>query len=336
MTIALTVVAAVAVCLVGAALLQRWLEARDRRRFAPPGRLVQVGDELVHVVVEGSGPTVLIDSGLGGSSIEWAAVSADLAADFTVVRYDRPGFAWSPPGGRHTPVAAANRIERLLTELDVPAPWILVGHSMGGLTVRLVASLFPDHVAGLVLVDPSHEAMLDDDAARRSSDRFARAVRAVVATARFGTARVVGRAYAKVVAAQARQPIADGTLLATSTRLTLCTVHGLRAVAAELVGLPAALAEVAATTAQHPLPPVPLTVITAAAPARTAAEEKARDTIGKLHAQQAAAVPLGRQVLATRSGHLVPLDQPELVAAVVRQTAVAATSGAWGVEVTAS
>lgn len=323
------IVAAVAIALLLGALTQRLLEARDRRRLPPPGRMVRVGDEVLHVVVEGAGPTVLIDSGLGGSSIEWAMVAADLAADFTVVRYDRPGFAWSPPSGKHSPVGSARRVEGLLHELGLPAPWILVGHSMGGLGVRLVASLFPDEVAGLVLVDPSHEAMLDDADALKASKRFAGTVRLLVATAWFGSARVLGKAYANVVAAQARQPIEDQELMSTSTKLTLCTVHGLRAVATELSGLPAALAEVARVTTAHPLPPIPLTVITAAAPSRSKAEESARETIGKLHAMQAEAVPLGRQVLATRSGHLVPLDQPELIAAVVRQTADAVTTGVW-------
>jgi pimeloyl-ACP methyl ester carboxylesterase len=335
-TVAIIVVAAIAIVVVLGALTQRLLEARDRRRFPAPGRLVQVGDEVLHVVVEGHGPTVLIDSGLGGSSIEWAMVAADLARDFTVVRYDRPGFAWSPPSGRYSPLAAANRIEQLLRDLEAPKPWILVGHSMGGLNVRLVASLFPDEVSGLVMVDPSHEAMLDDEAALKSSKRFASVVRLMVATAPLGTARILGRTYSKIVAAQARQPIEDHELMAASTSLTLCSVHGLRAVAAELVGLPATLQEIASTTAQHPLPPIPLTVITASAPARSKAEESARETIGKLHAQQAAAVPTGRQVLAPRSGHLVPIDQPELIAAAVRETAKAARIGRWGSDVVAS
>lgn len=289
----------------------------------PLGRMVQVGEETVHVVVEGTGPTVLIESGLGGSCLEWARVAEDLAADFTVVRYDRPGFAWSPPGKPHSPLVAAQRIAALLHTLHLATPWILVGHSMGGLTVRLVAALHPTEVAGLVLVDPSHEAMLEDAAALRSSRRFARAVRLMVATAPLGTARLLGRGYGKTVAAQARQPLDDEALalMETATRLTLCTVHGLRAVAAELVGLPAALAEVAAVSAEHPLPDIPLTVITASAPARTAAEARARETIDNLHRKQAAAVPHGRQVYAERSGHLVPFDQPELIAQCVRETA---------------
>ncbi|HVV74523.1 MAG TPA: alpha/beta hydrolase [Mycobacteriales bacterium] len=301
--------------------------SRGRHPIPPPGRMLQVGDETVHVVVAGSGPVVLIDSGLGGSSLEWARVAADLASDFTVVRYDRPGFAWSPPGRPHTPVGAAERIVGLLHALELRPPWILVGHSMGGLHVRLVASLHPGDVAGLVMVDPSHEAMLDDADAIRSSRRFSKAVRLMVATTRFGTARLIGRAYARVVAAQARQPLDDETrtMMETATQLTLCTTHGLRAVAAELVGLPAALRQVADVTAQHPLPDIPLTVITASAPARSGSERKARETIDALHARQAAAVARGRQVYAERSGHLVPLDEPELIAQCVRETAKAAT-----------
>lgn len=293
------------------------------RKSEPPGRMVQVVDELVHVVVEGSGPTVLLDSGLGGSSIEWRSVAADLASDFTVVRYDRPGFAWSPPGHKYSAVGTAERIAGLLRALDLPAPWILVGHSMGGLHVRLVASLFPDDVAGLVMVDPSHEAMLDDEKALKTSKRFTSVVRAMVATARFGTAPVIGRLYGKAVAGQVRQPLDDLTRdeLNVAARLTLCNARGLRAVATEMIGLPDALAEIAKTTAEHPLPPIPLTVISAAAPARNAQEEVARTTMTELHTRQAAAVPNGRRVLAEHSGHLVPIDEPGLVAQCVREIA---------------
>jgi pimeloyl-ACP methyl ester carboxylesterase len=298
---------------------------KSRTAIPPIGEMLQVGDETVHVVIDGTGPAVLIDSGLGGSCLEWAKVAADLAADFTVVRYDRPGFAWSPPGRPHSPVVAAERIVALLRVLGLSAPWILVGHSMGGLTVRLVASLHPQQVAGLVLVDPSHEAMLEDEAALRSSKRFSAGVRMMVATTRFGTAGLLGRAYAKVVGSQVRQPLDDETrgLMRTAARLTLYNARGLRAVVAELAGLPSALEEVASVTAAHPLPDIPLTVITAAAPARTKAEEKARTTVNELHARQAAVLPKGRQVYATNSGHLVPLDEPNLIAQCVRETAKA-------------
>lgn len=285
--------------------------------------MVAVGDEVVHVVIDGGGPPVLIDSGMGGSHLEWAKVATGLANDFTVVRYDRPGFGWSPPNGRHSPVAAANRIAGLLQVLDLRLPAILVGHSMGALHVRLVASLHPQLVAGLVLVDPSHEAMLEDSSALRSAKRFSMAVRAMVATTRVGTAPLIGRVYAKVVGAQARQPLDEDTrtMMDTAARRTLRTRQGLRAVAAELVALPAALEQVAAVTAEHPVPDIPVTVITAAAPARTDAERKARETIDALHARQAAAVPNGRQIYAENSGHLVPLDEPDVVVDAVREMA---------------
>jgi len=310
---------------------QRWAESRDRRRFQAPGRIVEVDGAQLHVVVEGSGPVVLIDSGLGGCHSEWEGVAAALRGDLTVIRYDRPGLGWSPLGGAdRSPLATARGMKALLETLDVTEPVVLVGHSLGGLHVRLFASLFPELTRGLVLVDPSHEDMLDGDVPR-AAKVVEGGLRALAAAAPFGVARVGGRLWSKTVAAQLRVPL-DEVSRATvrqSTLLTACSVTGLRAVAAELSALPASLREVKELTAAHPVPPVPLTVITASAEPRTPAERTARDTIGELHRKQAMASPLGRQVLATASGHLVPLDEPLLVAACVRETLVAAETGAW-------
>jgi len=126
--------------------------------YPAPGRLVRVGDAELHVIVEGNGPAVLFDSGIGGSSIEWKRVAADLSSEFTVIRYDRPGFAWSPGSScDRRSVAAARRIIELLKALEINDPVILVGHSMGGIHVRMFTHAYPDLVAGLVLVDSSHE-----------------------------------------------------------------------------------------------------------------------------------------------------------------------------------
>ena len=314
---------------------QRLADARSRKRFSMPGRLVEVDGEQIHVVVEGSGPTVLLDSGLGGSGIEWGCVAADLSRDFTVVRYDRPGFGWSPPAsGEPSPRVAAQRIRSVLTTLGVPLPAILVGHSLGGLHVGAAAALYPEVARGLVLVDPSHEDMLDVAGAAEAAARMNKVMGILAAIAPLGSARLAGRLYGRTIGAQVRRSL-DATgreALQTSLLLTVCSVSGFRACVAEMTALPASLRQAKAIREAHTQPPIPVTVISADAPGRTAAERTGRVEIRKLHEAQAAATPFGRVVLAPGSGHLVPLDEPELIARCVRETAAASHAGSWGPE----
>ncbi len=311
---------------------QRWAEARDRGRYRMPGRLLDVNGERIHVVVDGSGPAVLLDSGLGGSNLEWAAVAADLSKDFTVVRYDRPGFGWSPPSydAMPPPGAVARRVHGILTEIGVPLPAVLVGHSIGGIHVRLVASMFPEIVDGLVLVDPSHEDMLDSPDAARSAARTSKVMSAFALTAPLGTARVVGRLYGRLVAGQIRGTLDRNSRAAVdiSVRLNACSVAGTRAAVAELKALPVLLRH-AKQLSRESTANVPVTVISANAPARSRNEEAGRATIRHLHEALAALGPVSRLVLAETSGHLVPLDQPGLIAQCVRETAVARAAGTW-------
>jgi pimeloyl-ACP methyl ester carboxylesterase len=290
-----------------------------------------VGDVDLHADVRGSGPVVLIDSGLGGSSIEWHRVAADLAGEFTVIRYDRPGFAWSP-GSRcdRRALAAAGRLIDLLHVLALPGPAILVGHSLGGLHVRAAAALAPELVGGLVLVDPSHEGMLDLVEHSRAASVTGGVLRVAALSAPVGLGRLVGRALARLAGAERRQPLDAAGLRASrmSGLLTSRTVHGLRALSAEHSALAGSLRQLSELTAANPCV-LPLTVITAAAPAGSPRGVAARTEIDRLHAQLVAASPRGRQVLAQRSGHLVPLDQPEIVTQSVRETAAAITAGAW-------
>ncbi len=126
---------------------------------APPGRLVNIGGERLHVNCTGSGsPAVLLESGVGDVSVIWSLVQPSIATFTRVCSYDRAGYAWSDPGT--TPRTFAQLATELHTALDtlhVSGPFILVGQSYGGLVARGFAKRYPREVAGMVLVDAVHE-----------------------------------------------------------------------------------------------------------------------------------------------------------------------------------
>lgn len=139
---------------------QRAAAQRDERRFPPPGRMVEAGGFRMHLDVQGVNadrPTVVLEAGLGSFSPNWHWVQQALADHVRVVAYDRAGLGWSDPSP--APRDAATMAAELHTALHaagIDAPYVLAGHSFGGLVVRAFAELYRPETAGLVLVDASH------------------------------------------------------------------------------------------------------------------------------------------------------------------------------------
>lgn len=132
----------------------------DDPAYAAPQRLVEVdAGRRLNLYCTGTGsPTVVLDSGLGGDTSGWALVQPVIAAHAQVCSYDRAGLGFSDPQRR--PGTSANIVDdlhRLLVAASIKPPYILVGHSYGGMNVRLYADLHLDDVAGMVLVDPEEE-----------------------------------------------------------------------------------------------------------------------------------------------------------------------------------
>jgi pimeloyl-ACP methyl ester carboxylesterase len=120
---------------------------------------VSVGDYTLFISCDGEGsPAVILDAGLGGNYASWAAVQPDVARFTRVCSYDRAGMGRSDPGPTpRTSQQIVTELHALLSNAGVPGPYVLVGHSFGGFNVRLYASQYPDEVAGLVLVESTHE-----------------------------------------------------------------------------------------------------------------------------------------------------------------------------------
>ena len=131
---------------------------RDQRRFHPPGRLVDVGGYRLHLYCTGAGsPTVILEAGGGNPWLSWYKVQPQVAAFTRVCSYDRAGLGWSDPSPRpRTAMVIAEELHTLLHNAGIPGPFVLVGHSLGGMDARMFANRYPSEVAGMVLVDSSH------------------------------------------------------------------------------------------------------------------------------------------------------------------------------------
>jgi len=161
--------ACVVVALACAGAAYQWIaHNRDMRQNPRPGQLVDVGGYRLHIYCIGEGsPTVVLDSGLGDSWLPWYKVQPPIARFTRVCSYDRGGLGWSDPSPHpRTSKAIAEELHTLLQRAGVAGPFVLAGHSFGGMNVRMYARLFPTEVAGVVLVDSVHP----DQVRRRSPE----------------------------------------------------------------------------------------------------------------------------------------------------------------------
>lgn len=146
---------------------------RDRERLPQVGRSVDIGGRSLNIYCAGQGsPAVILESGAGAPGYSWMAVQPQVAQFTRVCWYDRAGYGWSDPGPYpRSSRAIANDLHDLLHAAAIPPPYVLVGASFGGFNVRVYNGLYPEEVAGVVLVDAAHE----DESAR--APRFLLAAR---------------------------------------------------------------------------------------------------------------------------------------------------------------
>src|SRR3984957_2410097 len=130
---------------------------------SPLGRHYEVaGRQLALHRAGAGGPSVVFLPGAGLIGLDYLNIQSEIAGSTTAVIYDRAGTGWSDAIALpRTAAAVAEELRALLAAAEVPLPYVLVGHSLGGAYLRRYAQLFPDEVAGLLFLDPSHEGYAD-------------------------------------------------------------------------------------------------------------------------------------------------------------------------------
>jgi pimeloyl-ACP methyl ester carboxylesterase len=134
--------------------------AVDAAHYPAPGRLVDIGGYQLHINCTGIGsPTVILDAGLGGTSLDWSKVQPAVAGTTRVCSYDRAGYGWSEtaPSTPRNSQQIVTELHLLLAHAKINGPYVLVGHSFGGLNMRLYAYRYPAEVVGMVLLDATSE-----------------------------------------------------------------------------------------------------------------------------------------------------------------------------------
>jgi pimeloyl-ACP methyl ester carboxylesterase len=127
----------------------------DRRAYPPPGKMIDVGGYKMHIYCMGKGsPTIILDSANMGTVSNWAWIQPEIAKVTHVCAYDRADLGWSDLSPRPNDTRQnADALHTLLDKAGVVGPYVLVGHSFGGLYVRMYADAYPSEVVGMVLIE---------------------------------------------------------------------------------------------------------------------------------------------------------------------------------------
>lgn len=270
-------------------------EAADAKAYPPPGQLVDVGGYRLHINCTGTGsPTVVIDAGLGDWSTGWGFVQPEVAKTTRVCTYDRAGWAWSEPGPLPRDAAQfAKELHTLLKNAGIPGPYVMVGHSLGGLTVRVFVHDYSSEVVGVVLIDsmtPQQFAQSPTDA-QPQLDTQSRPFNLLVALGRLGIMRLL----AKPLGILPDAPPNAEAYYALGVR-----PQNMQALIDDSLGMPAAGVQASAVKSFGDLPLIVLTARLNDKPGWQVWQTELRQLSSN-----------SQQLFAENSGHNIEFDEPE-------------------------
>jgi pimeloyl-ACP methyl ester carboxylesterase len=286
----------------------------DAKRHKPLGEMVDIGGHSLHLFRSGKeGPVVVLETGLGGSSIDWVMIQPALSEVAQVVSYDRAGLGWSDESPlERTSENMVSELHELLVRAEVPAPYILVGYSLGGVNVRLYVDRYPDEVAGVVLIDASHEDQFE------SMPSFAQPP---LWMSHFGLFRLLSHTSKWREEANQRMGRLPSSIKQLK-RLQELATKSVKASIAEYVAFEKSLQQLKRSGGH--LGARPLRVVSACKTMKTpVVTEEAMKAFHKifleLQGDLVSKSSRGRQLFAEESDHFVPYHQPEVIVQAVRE-----------------
>jgi pimeloyl-ACP methyl ester carboxylesterase len=296
---------------------------RLQRAHPPIGDLIDVGGHRLHVLRSDGRPTVVFENGPGGMAVDWAWVQSEIAQTAGTFAYDRAGLGWSEPGSGPRDISTlVNELHEALQASGSQPPYVLVGHSYGGLIVRAYAYTYPSEVAGLVLVDAAHEDQFDvypeayvakAERMARSMGRLRSAFRAVSGS---GVPALLGSAFPDAVADRLPENLGAARRAATAMDSSHAT-----ATTDEMLALADSLDQVRRLRA--PLDDLPVAVITHGRPLGSDAgvppglENEVERAWRRMQDDLTRISTDSRLIVAADSGHDIHLDRPDVVTAAI-------------------
>jgi len=293
----------------------------DDVAYENPQRLVTIGSgQRLNIYCTGRGsPTVVFDSGLGEKTANWGLIQPAVAKRTRACSYDRAGLGFSdPPNRSSTSANMVDDLHRLLQAARIRSPFILVGHSLGGMNIKLYAETYLSEVSGLVFVDPSHEDLgkgaweIDPESQKTYAPYMEALHRCLEANPKDF---VAGSELVKNCG-----PFQDSHYSAAINAIEMerGKQHGrLQARISEQENVWFTSAD-QVRAAYRPLGTIPIIVLTHEAFPRGPAEtQEQRDAKNKLwlnlHEQIAAMSTRGKRITVEKSGHYIQLEQPQIV-----------------------
>lgn len=287
------------------------------KQYPAPGQLVDVGGFKMHINCTGQGsPTVILAAGSADFSTTWSYVQPEVAKLTRVCTYDRAGLGWSEPSPHpRTANTTVEELHTLLVNANVQRPYVLVGHSLGGMHMRVYAHNYPDEVVGLIQVDSLHEdqTIRDSEYAKANLDE----------ARQFRLFALLNSTGIMALAPQSIPNLGLPDDAYARWQASLATTDFFKTTLAELDAQEGSCAEVRAMKITS-FGNMPLIVLSAGhqdaiASLSEVENQRRQEAWQALQPELAALSSDSQQIIAAESGHMIQLEQPDLVVEAIRE-----------------